>query len=159
MNKFDTLFNEYKLMLESPENFNGEGELLVDSGDVVTFIYFVNKNSIIMGEVGYFISHSDLMKVVKSGKEHDNVIIKGDMEVSDISIDNTVMGRFWKKHNKVSIWDYMDNNFGHLDLKRIFKNISKLTKTNFMKYVLEITPVSGMNVHQDDSNIIKISKI
>lgn len=159
MDQFNKLYNEYKLLIESPENFKGEDELVVDSNDVITFAYFINRNSIIYGDTGYFVSHADLLKTVKIKEYLDEINTIGEVEISDIHADNVMMGRIWKNHNKVAIWDYIGDYWGDVNLKQIFRKISKLMKINLMNYELEITPVSGANVYDDDSKVLNFSEI
>lgn len=155
MKDFNTELENLQTLFESPEDWKLEGDLHMSSPDVVTFIYFINKNSVIAGGIGDFVTHYELLYYLKTGQMQDRDTsepkIIGDVDIKDVSENNALMGRYWINHNKVSIWDQQLNRWENINIKKVFQKLSRLLNVDFMKYELEITPVSGKDIFEGET--------
>lgn len=154
---FEQILYEYRLLYENPENYGGDDSLTIDSNDVVTFVYLINKKSIIFTEPGEFSTHQDLIVELKKliDREEDfltdinqkvgDYIFKGDFRKipkGSITPKNLITGRVWINHKKLSIWEYTPDfakkYIGFKDLIQVGKYIG----FDVTKFEIELTELN-----------------
>lgn len=152
MKNFNIIWEQYRMFYENPENFGNEENLGVDAVDVITFVYQIETDAIIFGNVGQKIMHSEMLRYLIMGGDQKSFNIFGKIDDTKMDITDFVTGRLWINNDKISIWDYSDNyeqfsndQYVRSLIYKIGKLINKNTPININNYEIEVTPSIKQN--------------